>query len=79
MKETFYQRYKHICQIAAQQAEAFAAVVSDSFDDLDSLGEFVDLLFYLHSITYDEQFAFFLEIMLRTVTAKCLREWSVIS
>jgi len=37
MKETFNQRYKHVCRLAEQQAEAFAQVVSESFDDLDSL------------------------------------------
>ena len=63
MKETFNQRYKHICQLAEQQAEAFAEIVSESFDDLDSLGEFVDTLFYMHSITDDEQFAVFLGVM----------------
>lgn len=63
MKETFNQRYKHICQIAEQQAEDFAGVVSESFDDMDSLGEFVDTLFYMHSITDDEQFAVFLGMM----------------
>jgi hypothetical protein len=63
MKETFNQRYKQVCQLAEQQAEAFAEVVSESFDDLDSLGEFVDTLFYMHSITDDEQFAVFLGMM----------------
>jgi len=60
MKETFNQRYRQVCQVAEQQGEAFAEVVSGSFDDLDSLGEFVDILFYMHSITDDEQFAVFL-------------------
>ena len=60
MKETFNQRYKLVYQLAEQQGEAFAEVVSESFDDLDSLGEFVDTLFYMHSITDDEQFAVFL-------------------
>ena len=63
MKETFNHRYKHVCRLAEQQAEAFAQVVSESFDDLDSLGEFVDTLFYMHSITDDEQFAVFLGMM----------------
>jgi len=63
MKETFNQRYKQVCQLAEQQGEAFAEVVSESFDDLDSLGEFVDTLFYMHSITDDEQFAVFLGMM----------------
>ena len=63
MKETFNQRYKQVCQLAEEQGEAFAAVVSESFDDLDSLGEFVDTLFYMHSITDDEQFAIFLGMM----------------
>ncbi|MGB4661324.1 MAG: hypothetical protein WBI07_19280 [Mobilitalea sp.] len=60
MKETFNQRYKIVYQLAEQQGEAFAEVVTESFDDLDSLGEFVDTLFYMHSITDDEQFAVFL-------------------
>ena len=63
MKETFNQRYKQVCQLAEEQGEAFAKVVSESFDDLDSLGEFVDTLFYMHSITDDEQFAVFLGMM----------------
>jgi len=63
MKETFNQRYKQVCRLAEQQAEAFAQVVSESFDDLDSLGEFVDTMFYMHSITDDEQFAVFLGMM----------------
>lgn len=63
MKETFNQRYKQVYQLAEQQGEAFAEVVSESFDDLDSLGEFVDTLFYMHSITDDEQFAVFLGMM----------------
>ena len=54
MKETLDQRYKQVYQLAEQQGEAFAAVVSESFDDLDSLGEFVDTLFYMQSITDDE-------------------------
>ncbi|NCD09880.1 MAG: hypothetical protein EOL98_10710 [Negativicutes bacterium] len=63
MKDAFNQRYKNVCQLAEQQAEVFAEVVSKSFDDLDSLGEFVDTLFYMHSITDDEQFAVFLGMM----------------
>jgi len=63
MKETFNQRYKQVYQLAEQQGEAFAEVVSESFDDLDSLGEFVDTLFYMHFITDDEQFAVFLGMM----------------
>ena len=56
-------RYEQIYQLAEQQGEAFAEVVSESFDDLDSLGEFIDTLFYMHSITDDEQFAVFLGMM----------------
>ena len=63
MKETFNQRYKLVYQLAELQGEAFAEAVSESFDDLDSLGEFVDTLFYMHSITDDEQFAVFLGMM----------------
>jgi hypothetical protein len=63
MKETFNQRYRQVCQLAEQHGEVFANVVSESFDDLDSLGEFVDTLFYMHSITDDEQFAVFLGMM----------------
>ena len=63
MKETFNQRYKLVYQLAELQGEAFAEAVSESFDDLDSLGEFVDTLFYMHSITGDEQFAVFLGMM----------------
>ena len=63
MKETLDQRYKQVYQLAEQQGEAFAEVVSESFDDLDSLGEFVDTLFYMHSITDDEQFAVLLGMM----------------
>jgi len=63
MKETFNQRYRQFCQVAEQQGRAFAEVVSESFDDLDRLGEFVDTLFYMHSITDDEQFPVFLGIM----------------
>ena len=63
MKETFNQRYKQVYQLAEEQGEAFAEVVSESFDDLDSLGEFVDTLFYMHSITDDERFAVFLGMM----------------
>ena len=63
MKETFNHRYKQVCHLAEMQGEAFAEVVTESFDDLDSLGEFVDTLFYMHSITDDEQFAVFLGMM----------------
>ena len=63
MKETCNQRYNQVYQLAEQQGEAFAEAVSESFDDLDSLGEFVDTLFYMHSITDDEQFAVFLGMM----------------
>jgi hypothetical protein len=63
MKETFNHRYKQVCQLAEQQGDAFAGIVSESFDDLDSLGEFVDTLFYMHSITDDVQFAVFLGMM----------------
>ena len=63
MKKEFNERYQQVYQLAEQQGEAFAQVVSESFDDLDSLGEFVDTLFYMHSITDDEQFAVFLGMM----------------
>ena len=63
MKETFNHRYKQVCHLAEMQGEAFAEVVTESFDDLDSLGEFVDILFYMHSITDDEQFPVFLGMM----------------
>lgn len=63
MKETFNHRYKQVCHLAEMQGEAFAEVVTESFDDLDSLGEFVDTLFYMHSITDDEQFPVFLGMM----------------
>ena len=63
MKETFNHRYKQVCHLAEMQGEAFAEVVTESFDDLVSLGEFVDTLFYMHSITDDEQFAVFLGMM----------------
>ena len=55
--------YRQVIQLAEQQGEAFAEVVSESFDDLENLGEFVDTLFYMHSITDDEQFAVFLGMM----------------
>ncbi len=63
MKKTFNERCDQICHLAEQQAEDFAQVVTESFDDLDSLGEFVDTLLYMHSITDDGQFAVFLGIM----------------
>ena len=63
MKKEFNVRYQQVYQLAEQKGEAFAQVVSESFDDLDSLGEFVDTLFYMHSITDDEQFAVFLGMM----------------
>ena len=63
MKKEFNERYQQVYKLAEQQGEAFAEVVSESFDDLDSLGEFVDTLFYMHSITDDEQFAVFLGMM----------------
>lgn len=63
MKETFNRRYKQVCEFAEQQGDAFAEIVSESIDDLDSLGEFVDTLFYMHSITDDAQFAVFLGMM----------------
>ena len=55
--------YRQVIQLAEQQGEAFAEVVSESFDDLENLGEFVDTLFYMYSITDDEQFAVFLGMM----------------
>lgn len=63
MKESFQERYKKTCQLAENQAEDFAQIVIESFNDLESLGEFVDTLFYMHSISDDEQFASFLGIM----------------
>jgi len=63
MKESINQRYKKVCQLAELQGDVFAELVSESFDDLDSLGEFVDTLFYMHSITDDEHFAVFLGMM----------------
>ena len=74
MKETLDQRYKQVYQLAEQQGEAFTAVVSESFDDLDSLGEFVDTLFYMHSITDDEQFAVFLGMMYETMGSQMPEE-----
>ena len=55
--------YRQVIQLAEQQGEAFAEVVSESFDDLENLGEFVDTLFYMYSITDDEQFAVYLGLM----------------
>lgn len=60
MKKLFNKHYQQTCTLAEEQAELFAQIVAESFDDLDSLGEFVDTLFYMHSITDDEQFAVFL-------------------
>ena len=74
MKETLDQRYKQVYQLAEQQGEAFAAVVSESFDDLDSLGEFVDTLFYMQSITDDEQFAVFLGMMYEIMSSQMPEE-----
>lgn len=48
MKETFNNCYKQVCQLAEQQGEVFAEVISE---------------FYMHSITDDEQFAVFLGMM----------------
>lgn len=62
IKESFQERYKKTCQLADAQAEDFAQIVIESFDDLESLGEFVDTLFYMNSISDDEQFASFLGI-----------------
>ncbi len=67
MKETFNQRYKQVYKLAEQQGEVFAKVVSESFDDLDGLGEFVDTMFYIHSITDDDQFAVFLGMMYEVI------------
>ena len=74
MKEIFNQRYKRVSQLADQQGEAFAEIVSESFDDLDSLGEFVDTLFYMHSITDDEQFAVFLGMMYEIIGCEMPKE-----
>jgi hypothetical protein len=63
MEKDFNECYKQVYQLADQQGKAFAEVVSESFDDLDSLGEFVDTLFYMHSITDDTQFTVFLGMM----------------
>lgn len=49
--------------MAERQGGVFAEAVSESIDDLDSLTEFVDTFFYMDSITDDEQFAVFLEMM----------------
>lgn len=38
MKKTFNHRYKQVCHLAEMQGEAFAEVVTESFDDLVSLG-----------------------------------------
>ena len=37
MKKEFNERYQQVYQLAEQKGEAFAQVVSESFDDLDSL------------------------------------------
>lgn len=63
MTNKFNERCDQVCHLAKQQAEDFAQVVTESFDDLDSLGEFVDTLLYMHSITDDDQFAVFLGMM----------------
>ena len=78
MKETYNQRYKQVVLLAEEEGKAFAEVVSESFDDLDSLGEFVDTLFYMHSITDDEQFAVFLGLMYELWAAKCLKKSTAI-
>lgn len=49
--------------MAKGQAEDFAQIVIESFDDLESLEEFIDNLFYMQSISDDEQFASFLGII----------------
>ena len=54
---------KRLGHLLTIYASSNTNVVSESFDDLDSLGEFVDTLFYMHSITDDEQFAVFLGMM----------------
>lgn len=63
MKESFQDRYKKTCQLAESHGKDFAQIISESFDDLDSLGEFIDTLYYMHSISDDEQFASFLGII----------------
>ncbi len=63
MKESFQDRYKKTCQLAESHGKDFAQIISESFDDLDSLGEYIDTLFYMHSISEDEQFASFLGMM----------------
>lgn len=63
MKNKFNERCDQVCHLVEQQAEDFSQVVTESFDDLDSLGEFVDTLLYMHSITDDGQFAVFLGMM----------------
>ncbi len=74
MKASFNQRYHKICALAEYQAKHFAEAVSESFEDLDGLGEFVDTMFYIHSITDDEQFAVFLGMMYEVLVAKCLKQ-----
>ena len=66
--------YRQVIQLAEQQGEAFAEVVSESFDDLDSLGDFVDTLFYMYSITDDEQFAVFLGMMYEIMASQMPEE-----
>lgn len=63
MRKSFQKCYKKTCLLAETRAKDFAQIISESLDDLDSLGEFVDILFYMHSISNDEQFASFLGIM----------------
>ena len=63
MKKIFNKSYQQVYQFTEQQGEDFAQIISESFDDLDSLGEFIDTLFYMHSISDDEQFASFLGII----------------
>lgn len=67
MKSSFNQRYHKIYALAEYQAKHFAEAVSESFDDLDGLSEFVDTMFYIHSITGDEQFAVFLGMMYEVI------------
>lgn len=63
MKESFQDRYKKTCQLAESHGKDLAQIITESFDDLYSLGEFIDTLYYMHSISDDEQFASFLGII----------------
>ena len=55
MKETFNHRYKQVCHLAEMQGEAFAEVVTESFDDLDSLADFYfakhKMIYYLQNLS----------------------------